>query len=93
MAIIVKMKSDRTVSEIVDTETGDRVKGVGKVVITHDIGSVPEVELHIVSSDRGSYVTEGEAQFVAMSTVAGVMKPVKKIEFQDGEIINYGELV
>lgn len=93
MAIIVKMKSDKTVSEIVDTDTGDRVKGVSKVVITHDIGSVPEVELHIVSNDRGSYVTEGEAKFVAMSTVAGIMKPVKQIKFEDGEIINYGEPV
>ena len=93
MAVIVRMKSDRTVSEILDTESGDRVKGVSKVVITHDIGSAPQIELHIISTDRGSYTTEGEAKFLARSTVDGVLKPVKSIEFLDGEIINYGEPV
>ena len=93
MAIIVRMKSDRTVSEILDTESGDRVKGVSKVVITHDIGSVPEIDLHIISTDRGSYAVEGEAKFLARSTVDGELKAVKNIEFVDGEIINYGEPV
>ena len=90
MATIVRMKSDRTVSEILDTDTGDRVKGVSKVVITHDIGSLPEVELHIVSEDRAAYQLEGEAKFCVKSTITGDMKPVKSIEFEDGEIINYG---
>ena len=93
MATIVRMKSDRTVSEILDTETGDRVKGVSKVVITHDVGSLPQVELHIVADDRAAYQLEGEAKFYAKSTVSGDMKPVKTIEFEDGEIINYGEPV
>ncbi len=93
MSVKIRLRSDKTVAEIADAESGDRIKGLSKIVITHDIGSRPEAELHIITDEPAKYDAEAEATFLAMSTVAGEMKAVKRIEFEDGEIIQYGDPV
>ena len=89
MAVRVMMRSDRPAAKITDADTGDPIKGVTKVVMTHEIGSLPEAEIHILSDDRAAYDVEADAKFFVKSTVTGDMKRVKQIEFADGEIINY----
>ena len=86
----VKIISDKTLAKIMDSDTGDRIKGIGRIEITHDIGSRPEVELHIVSTEQGKYNVEADETFWVMSTVDGEMKQVKSIEFLDGQVIDYG---
>ncbi len=86
----VRIQSDGTVARIMDSETKERVKGIGRIEIVHDIGAMPVAELQIVSNEPSKYDVTAEPTFWAMSTVAGEMKQVKKIEFEDGEIISYG---
>lgn len=87
--IRVKTRSDKTFTEVMDTDAGERVKGLKAVNIRHDQGSLPVIDLEIVSSDVGSFDVEGNAQFSVMSTATGEMKAVKRIEFVDGEVIDY----
>ena len=51
---------------------------------------MPIIELTIVNVDPGQYEVEASASFMAASTVTGEVKPVKSIEFEDGEVIDYG---
>ena len=86
----VKVRDNRSVPEVIDSDTGERLKGLQKVVITHEHGIRPEVELSILSNEPAKYDAEADAVFEVMATTTGEMKRVKKIEFEDGEIIEYG---
>lgn len=88
--IRVKIQSDKGVCKIKDADTGEVIKGISRIDIDHDVGSLPIIELTIVNVDPGQYEVEGEASFLVHSTTNGEMKRVKQIEFEDGEIINYG---
>ena len=85
----LKLRSDKTV--IVDSDLEERLKGVTKVVITHETGTRPEAEIHILSEEAAKYDAQVDATFLVASTNSGEMKPVKAIEFEDGEVINYGD--
>ena len=87
--IKVRMRSDKVFTDVMDTDAGERVKGLAAVNVRHDQGSVPVIDLEIVSSEVGSFDVEGYAQFSVMSTATGEMKAVKRIEFSDGEVIDY----
>lgn len=89
--IIVRMKSENTVCQVVDTDTGDKIKGVGRIEIVHEIGSRAQAEIHMISEAPSKYNLEAEARFFVMSTKDGQMKAVKQIQFEDGEIIDYGD--
>lgn len=91
--IRVKILSDKGATKIVDADTSEVIKGVRKVEITHNVGDLPIISLEIVSTDNGQFAISGDASIMVMSTVDGKMKPVKSIEFEDGEVINYGEPV
>ena len=88
--IRVQIKSDKGVFKALDADTGEPIKGIGKVEVVHNMGTLPIIELSIISTDVGQYSIEGDGTFMAMSTVSGEMKAVKNIEFQDGETIDYG---
>lgn len=85
----VKIRSDKGITKVLDSDTGEVIRGITKVEITHDVGALPIVSLEITSVEPGQYSAEASASFLVMSTVAGKMKPVKIIEFEDGEIIDY----
>ena len=86
----VRIRSDKTVARIMDSETDERVKGIEKIEITHQIGSMPVAELQIASVEPAKYDITAEPVFLVKSTLTGEMKQVKNIEFEDGEIISYG---
>ena len=87
----LKLRSDKTI--VVDSDLEERLKGVTKVVITHEYGTRPQAEVHILSEEAAQYDAQVDATFLVASTNSGEMKPVKAIEFADGEVIDYGEPV
>ncbi len=88
--IRVRIQSDKGICKIKDADTGEVIKGICGVNINHDIGALPIIELTIINVDPGQYEVEADASFMVMSTATGEMKPVKSIEFEDGEVIDYG---
>ncbi len=86
---LYNLAKDKGITKVIDADTGEVIKGITKVEITHDVGVLPIVSLEIVSIDSGQYNVEASASFLVMSTVDGKMKPVKTIEFEDGEVIDY----
>jgi len=85
----VKIKSDKGITKVMDLDTGEVIRGITKVEIMHDVGALPIVSLEIASVEPGQYNVECSARLLVVSTVEGKMKPVKKIEFEDGEVIDY----
>lgn len=88
--IRVKMRSDKGVCKVLDTDNGEPIKGVARVEITQEVGALPIISLEIATTDVGQFEVEADAQFLVVSTTTGEKKPVKSIEFEDGEVINYG---
>ena len=87
----IRYRSDKGVIEMRDSETGDRIRGAAKVEIEHVSGARPVADVQIVSTEMAQIDIDADAHFNVISTVDGKMKRVKMIEFEDGEIINYGE--
>ena len=87
----VRYRSDKGVIDMRDSETGDRIRGITRVDIEHNSGQRPVAEVQIKSTEMAEIEIDADAHFCVVSTVDGKMKRVKMIEFEDGEVINYGE--
>ena len=68
-------------SKLVDTETGDELHGVRKIVATIEVDNFNIIEAEFVS---GEIEVEGQFEPYFMDPTDGAMRQVKRIEWADG---------